>query len=182
MAKTTIYFVSDLHGSSRCFRKFVNAAPIYGANVLILGADLAGKAIQQIERQPGGRWTARFVGREQTVEDGPELAALEKLIADHGYYPYRAEPGELEAMQADGTLDDLFLRLMKERLAQWLTIADERLRPHGVPLYFMLVLQSGFVIFPVIVWVMLALPGVVPGSDAIGRVPGGVVARCSRCS
>jgi hypothetical protein len=45
-----------------------------------------------------------------------------------------------------------------------------------------LVLQSGFVIFPVIVWVMLALPGVVPGSDAIGRVPGGVVARCSRCS
>jgi Icc-related predicted phosphoesterase len=41
-------------------------------------------------------------------------------------------------MQADGTLDDLFLRLMKERLAQWLTIADERLRPHGVPLYFML--------------------------------------------
>src|ERR1039458_617469 len=163
MAKTTIYFVSDLHGSSRCFRKFVNAAPIYGANVLILGADLAGKAIQQIERQPGGRWTTRFVGREQTVEDGPELAALEKLIADHGYYPYRAEPGELEAMQADGTLDDLYLRLMKERLAQglpipherpppprapprlmkerlaqWLTIADERLRPHGVPLYFML--------------------------------------------
>src|ERR1039457_3880997 len=33
-----------------------------------------------------------------------------------------------------------------------------------------------------IVWVMLALPGVVPGSGAIGRVPGGVVARCSRCS
>ena len=47
MAKTRIYFVSDLHGSSLCFRKFVNAAPIYGANVLVLGADLAGKAIQQ---------------------------------------------------------------------------------------------------------------------------------------
>ena len=56
MAKTTIYFVSDLHGSNVCFRKFINAAPIYGANVLVLGADLAGKAIQQIVRQPGGRW------------------------------------------------------------------------------------------------------------------------------
>ena len=55
MAKTTIYFVSDLHGSSVCFRKFINAAPIYGANVLVLGADLAGKAIQQIVRQPGGK-------------------------------------------------------------------------------------------------------------------------------
>src|SRR5262245_58269308 len=105
MAKTTIYFVSDLHGSSVCFRKFINAAPIYGANVLVLGADLAGKAIQQIVRQPGGRWSARFAGVERTVEDGPELAALEKPIADHGYYPYRAEPGQLEAMEAAGTQD-----------------------------------------------------------------------------
>jgi uncharacterized protein len=137
-ARTRIYFVSDLHGSSLCFRKFVNAAPIYEANVLILGADLAGKAIQSIVHQPGGRWTSRFVGTEYDVEDGPELAALEKLIADHGYYPYRAEPGELEAMQDDGTLDGLFLRLMRERLTEWLTIADERLRPRGVPLYFML--------------------------------------------
>ena len=73
MARTTIYFVSDLHGSNVCFRKFINAAPIYGANVLVLGADLAGKAIQQIVRQPGGRWSARFAGVERTVEDGPEL-------------------------------------------------------------------------------------------------------------
>jgi Icc-related predicted phosphoesterase len=138
MAKTTIYFVSDLHGSSLCFRKFINAAPIYGANVLILGGDVAGKAIQSIVHQPGDRWTSRFVGKEHTVEAGPELAALEKLIADHGYYPYRAEPGELEAIEADGSLDDLFLRLMRERLTQWLEIADERLRPKGVPLYFMM--------------------------------------------
>jgi uncharacterized protein len=137
-ARTRIYFVSDLHGSSLCFRKFINAAPVYEANVLILGADLAGKAIQSIVHQPGGRWTSRFVGTEYDVEDGPELAALEKLIADHGYYSYRAEPGELEAMQEAGTLDDLFLRLMRERLTEWLTIADERLRPRGVPLYFML--------------------------------------------
>jgi Icc-related predicted phosphoesterase len=41
-------------------------------------------------------------------------------------------------MREDGTLDDLFLRLMRERLTEWLTIADERLRPKGVPLYFML--------------------------------------------
>jgi Icc-related predicted phosphoesterase len=138
MARTKLYFVSDLHGSSRCFRKFINAGPIYKADVLILGGDVAGKAIQSIVHQPGGRWACTFIGTRYDVDDGPELVALEKLIEDHGYYPYRAEPGELEAREANGTLDELFLDLMRERLAGWLALADERLRPDGRPLYFML--------------------------------------------
>jgi uncharacterized protein len=138
MARTRLYFVSDLHGSSVCFRKFVNAARVYDADVLILGGDVAGKAIQSIVRQPGGRWRCAFVGTDYDVEEGPELTALERLIADHGYYPYRAEPGELEAQEAAGGLDALFLRLMRERLTEWLDIADQRLRPLGKPLYFML--------------------------------------------
>ena len=139
MAKgTLLYFVSDLHGSSMCFRKFVNATQVYKPTVLVLGGDVAGKAIQSIVKGPNGRWNCTFVGNRYELTEGPELAGLERLIADHGYYPYRAEPGELEAMEADGTLDDLFLRLMRERLAEWLDIADTRLRPKGVPLYLML--------------------------------------------
>src|ERR1700757_3030450 len=114
---TLIYFVSDLHGSSLCFRKFVNAAQVYKPTVLVLGGDVAGKAIQSIVAAPGGKWTSTFVGHRYELTDGSELAELEKLISDHGYYPYRAEPGELEAMEADGTLDALFLRLMREPLA-----------------------------------------------------------------
>ncbi|HYM84441.1 MAG TPA: metallophosphoesterase [Candidatus Dormibacteraeota bacterium] len=136
--RTRIYFVTDLHGSSKCFRKFINAAPIYKADVLILGGDLAGKALQTIVRQPGGRWACRFIGTDHLVEDGAELEALERLIEDHGYYPYRAEPGELDALRADGSLDALFVRLMHERLRSWLDLADARLRPTGTPLYFML--------------------------------------------
>jgi uncharacterized protein len=138
MAKTRIYFVSDLHGSNVCFRKFVNAAKVYEPRVMILGGDVAGKAIQSIVRAPGGRWTCRFIGTDYDVVDGPELVALEKLISDHGYYPYKADPGELEAMEANGGLDPLFLQLMRTRLTEWLEIADERLRPQGIPLYFML--------------------------------------------
>jgi uncharacterized protein len=138
VAKTKLYFVTDVHGSSKCFRKFINAASIYRADVLILGGDVAGKAIQSIEHQPGGRWRARFIGVDHVVDEGPELEALEKLINDHGYYAYRAEPGELEAMRDAGTLDELFLRLMHERLAAWLELADERLRPLKLPLYLML--------------------------------------------
>jgi uncharacterized protein len=138
MAKTRVYFVSDLHGSSLCFRKFVNATKVYKPTVLVLGGDVAGKAIQSIVRGPGGRWHCSFIGTRYELSEGDELTKLERLIADHGYYPYRAEPGELEAMQANGTLDQLFLRLIRERLAEWLDIADTRLRPQGVPLYLML--------------------------------------------
>ena len=80
MARTTIYFVSDLHGSNVCFRKFINAAPIYGANVLVLGADLAGKAIQQIVRQPGGKWSARLL-RQSASSGGPASSARRTNIS-----------------------------------------------------------------------------------------------------
>ena len=138
MAKTLVYFASDLHGSSRCFRKFVNATRVYKPKVLVLGGDVAGKAIQSIVRGANGLWHCSFIGTRYELTEGAELTELERVIADHGYYSYRAEPGELEAMEANGTLDQLFLRLIRERLAEWLDIADTRLRPQGVPLYLML--------------------------------------------
>jgi len=136
--RTRLYFATDLHGSSKCFRKFLNAGPTYGADVLVLGADLGGKAIQGIVRGADGNWRARFVGTDHHVAEGPELDALERLIEDHGYYPYRAEPGELEARQAAGTIEALFLELMTERLRAWMALADVRLRPKGIPIYVML--------------------------------------------
>lgn len=133
-----LYFATDLHGSDKCFRKFLNAAPAYGADVLVLGGDVAGKAIQGIDRAPGGRYRVTFRGSSYDLADGEELTALEQLIADHGYYPYRADPGELAARRDAGTLDELFLELMRERLERWLRLADERLRPRGTRVYFML--------------------------------------------
>jgi uncharacterized protein len=139
MAKRSrLYFVTDVHGSGKCFRKFLNGGPIYKADVMVLGGDLAGKAIQAITRSPGGRFEFSFRGASYDLEDGEELRAVEQLISDHGYYPYRAEPGELAEMEATGKLDDLFLTLISERLRQWLDLADERLRPRDIPLYWML--------------------------------------------
>ncbi len=90
--RTRLYFVSDLHGSGKCFRKFLNGGPIYGADVMVLGGDLAGKAIQSITRAPGGRFTFSFRGASYDLDDGDELRGIGQLIADHGYYPYRADP------------------------------------------------------------------------------------------
>ena len=135
---TKLFFATDVHGSGKCFRKFINAGAVYGADVLVLGGDLAGKALQTIVRGADGRYRCSFIGADHQVDEGPELEALEKLIADHGYYPYRAEPGELDARRADGSLDALFVDLMYRRLEEWLAFADERLRPAGKPLYLML--------------------------------------------
>jgi Icc-related predicted phosphoesterase len=133
-----LYFATDLHGSDKCFRKFLNAGEAYQADAMILGGDLAGKAIQAITRTPGGRYTCTFRGASYELEDGPELTGLEQLIADHGYYSYREEPGELAGREAEGKLDDVFMDLMRERLTRWLSMADERLRPQGRPVCFML--------------------------------------------
>ena len=139
MAKTTIYFVSDLHGSSVCFRKFINAAPIYGANVLVLGADLAGKAIQQIVRQPGGTLVGPVRRRGA---HGRGRAGAGRAGEAHRRPRLLPVPGRARRAGGHGGRRErwttLFLRLMRERLTEWLTIADERLRPKGVPLYFML--------------------------------------------
>ena len=133
-----LYFASDLHGSEKCFRKFLNAGGVYRADMLVLGGDLAGKAIQAIIAAPGGRHRCTFRGTSYEVTEASELVALEQLIADHGFYPYRAEPGELEARQANDTLMDLFHELMRQRLGRWMELADQRLRPQNIPAYWML--------------------------------------------
>ena len=47
-----ICFVTDVHGSERCFRKFLNTAKFYDAQYLILGGDITGKTLVPIERGP----------------------------------------------------------------------------------------------------------------------------------
>ena len=50
-------FVTDVHGSERCFRKFLNTAKFYDAQYLILGGDITGKTLVPIERGSTG-WSA----------------------------------------------------------------------------------------------------------------------------
>ena len=41
-SEVKMFFASDLHGSNVCFKKFINGAQFYGADVLVLGGDLTG--------------------------------------------------------------------------------------------------------------------------------------------
>jgi Icc-related predicted phosphoesterase len=136
--RVRLYFATDVHGSEQCFRKFLNAGGAYEPHVMVLGGDVAGKAVQAIVRHPDGRYRFTFRGRSHDLADGEELQRVERLIADNGYYPWRCEPGALERRLADGTIDALLLELMRDRLTAWMQLADERLRPRAVPAFWML--------------------------------------------
>ena len=132
--RTTIFFATDIHGSERCFIKFVNAAKFYSANVLILGGDITGKAMVPIVRQVNSSsYRATFLGETATLESEEAVAALERQVRHAGAYPFRTSPEEVAAMEADRTLvDQLFTRLMMESVERWCSIAEERLRGSGV--------------------------------------------------
>lgn len=128
-----LFYATDVHGSDRCFTKFVNAAEFYGADAILLGGDLAGKAIVPLVATGDGRYRGHFLGEPVTVGGGEELEQLEKKIANTGYYAYRCTADEEAALQADAEARErLFVRLMTGRLEGWVALAEERLRPKGI--------------------------------------------------
>lgn len=52
MARTRIYFVSDVHSSERCWLKFLAAPKFYEADTVIVGGDITGKFIVPIRVIP----------------------------------------------------------------------------------------------------------------------------------
>src|SRR6516162_4028048 len=94
-----IYFATDLHGSEVCFRKFLAAAKVYEADVIILGGDFAGKAIVPVLTE-NGSLRAQVGGEDVTV---PE-SGWERLAGDlgkAGLYPVRMEAAELALLEQD---------------------------------------------------------------------------------
>ena len=129
-----LFYATDVHGSDRCFTKFVNAASFYGADAILLGGDLTGKAIVPLVRENGAH-RGVFLG-EDVAAEGEALDELEKKIANAGYYAFPCVPDEDEALRADpAARAALFLRLMRERLQRWVALAEERLRPQGIPCF-----------------------------------------------
>ena len=58
-----ILFATDIHGSERCFRKFLNAAAFYKVDVLIMGGDVTGKMLVPIVSEGSERYVAELFGR-----------------------------------------------------------------------------------------------------------------------
>jgi Icc-related predicted phosphoesterase len=131
--RTTLFYASDIHGSEKCFLKFVNAAKFYSADVLVLGGDLTGKVMVPLVRIGPTRYKAEFQGKEVLIGNEEERTDLEKRIRFNGLYPVVLDKDEYEATAQDAELrDELFQRVVSESIRRWVEIADERLEGRAV--------------------------------------------------
>ena len=123
-----IFFATDIHGSEICWRKFLNAAAFYKADMVILGGDVTGKVMIPIV-QHNGYWQVTLRGESQRIESREALAEVEKQIRNRGSYPAIVSPDELQHLsEEEGEVDRRFSQEMMHSLDRWLDMADGKLR------------------------------------------------------
>jgi uncharacterized protein len=123
---TRIFFVADLHGSAICWRKFVNAARVYRADVLLVGGDISAKTVTPVVPENEG-WAAVVEGARRTAPHD-EVERLEAALRDGATIPFRTTAAEWDELRAHpDRLDQLFERLASEEVTRWLDWARDRL-------------------------------------------------------
>jgi Icc-related predicted phosphoesterase len=131
-SKHRLFFVTDIHGSDRCFRKFINAAKFYKAKSLILGGDITGKVMVPIVASSEGKkitWTANYMGEKKRFDKESKLIEFEKSLGECGIYSVRMSDREYEEIDSDRSkLDAVFEQAMKGSLMRWISLASERLK------------------------------------------------------
>jgi Icc-related predicted phosphoesterase len=123
-----IFFVTDIHGSNMCYRKFLNALKAYNVDVGILLGDLTGKVLVPLVEKAGGGWETTLMGTHTEIASQEELDKLKKTIEMMGYYWVHQTLDEFHEFRDDPKkVDTLFKQLMLQRLKEWIVLADERL-------------------------------------------------------
>jgi hypothetical protein len=128
-----VFFATDIHGSEVCWRKFLNAAAFYKADVVILGGDVTGKVMVPIVAD-GGHWKVTVRGQAYALETQQELEDIQRQIRNSGSYPAIVSPDELQHLsQEEGAVDRRFTVEMTQSLDRWLDMADGKLRGGDIP-------------------------------------------------
>jgi uncharacterized protein len=128
-----IFFATDIHGSEVCWRKFLNSAAFYKADLVVLGGDVTGKAMVPITAHEG-HWQVTLRGETHRLDTREELDAIIARIRNSGFYPAMVSPDELAELGADpAAVDRRFSTEMLSSLDRWLDMADGKLRGGEVP-------------------------------------------------
>ena len=136
MTSTKLFFATDLHGSEKCYLKFVNAGKFYKANILIMGGDVTGKLLIPVIKEPNGKYYATFLESRHTANGEKELQDLLRDIRFSGYYPYITDSEQFRQMQTDEKkVHDVFVKAMLDVFSNWIHLAEERLKGTGIKIY-----------------------------------------------
>ena len=132
-----IYYTTDIHGSTLCFKKFLNAGKFYSADAAIVGGDVTGKLIIPIVEKADGTYSCKHQGTQYDLKTKDEVDELRKKIEDQGYYPFLANDKEMDDFAKDKSkVDELFSKLIFRRIEEWVELADERLKDKKFECYF----------------------------------------------
>jgi len=134
--KSRILFATDVHGSTRVFKKFLNALGIYKANVAVIGGDLTGKVMVPVVKRPDGNSMAEFNGLKYNITSETSMNEVMQLIEACGYYPFQSSPDDVERIGSDREASDqMFKELTSRRLQEWTQIAKVKLKDSGTKVY-----------------------------------------------
>ena len=133
---TRLFFATDIHGSERTYRKFINAGKFYDANVIVMGGDIQGKLLIPIIKEGNGHYRATLQGTVHKIASESELQQLQEKIGLLGFYSQIMQEEEYKALadQPD-EVNKLFHKLARERLASWVELAETRLKGTGIKCY-----------------------------------------------
>ncbi len=135
-----LFYASDIHGSDRCFRKWINAARVYQVDALVFGGDIAGKIVVPIVRFSKDRYVVELQSRTLELPPGGELEAIRGQIRASGRYDVVLAPDEkrLFDQRPDLVASELFPTAMRKSVRSWLELAEQRLEEVGIPAFVML--------------------------------------------
>jgi uncharacterized protein len=127
-----MFFATDIHGSEICWKKFLNAAAFYRADLVVLGGDVTGKVMVPIVAGPG-YWEVTVRGERRRLDSREELRQVEQELRDRGCYPAVVTRDELDQLSTQDAIDQRFNAEMTRSLDRWLDMADGKLRGGAVP-------------------------------------------------
>ncbi len=133
-----LYYASDIHGTETLWRKFLNAAGVYRAQVIVMGGDVAGKVVVPLRECPDG-YEIELFGRRELLRSEDEAQDAEQRIRANGMYPYRMSAEEVRrvAELPEQEREQWFARVMMETFERWLALAEERLAQSDVRCFLM---------------------------------------------
>ena len=130
---TRLFFATDVHGSERTYRKFLNAGKFYEVNVLVMGGDITGKILVPIIDEGNGNYRATLQGEVERLTTKDELDKLEERLRTLGFYYKVMQGDEFRFLQEnESAVETLFHEQARNRLADWIDLAESRLGGTGI--------------------------------------------------
>jgi hypothetical protein len=130
---TRLFFATDVHGSERTYRKFINAGKFYDVSILVMGGDITGKLLIPIIKEPNGNYRATLQGSVHHLTTEVELKKLIETITLLGFYYEVMEEDAFKELQSNQVaIDELFHELARQRLESWIDLAETRLAGTGI--------------------------------------------------